>query len=146
MGLSAVPVHHFTWCGEFISSHALAMKLGIGLTTLYAKTKLAGSDRGEDIAKICAIPRKEQKRTTIEWGDGTATIDDVANELGIKKATLQTRMTRYGIDCCQTYFPGVLPNTPGLGGGNKEWGKLGSMPRNNNLAKIGSLGTWEARQ
>jgi len=138
--------HKFTWDNKTIAGNALSKKLGVSVTCMYSWANRAKSDCGEEIIKIGDIPHEPQKQKNIKWKGGDAVLADVARELGIEKGTLRTRINRYGEDHPKTFVPGKISTTFNINHGNDTWKNLGSKPRTRNLAKIGSLGTWEARQ
>jgi len=149
MSGKAKTTHCFTWKDKPVTGSILAGILGFSNGTMYKYANLCKSDRGEDIKAASEVQRKEQERKMIEWEGELTLIGDIAEEMGIKKATLLNRLNRYGVDCCYTYMPGTMPqySKNGDGGGNDEWAKLGHEIRPLNSRQIKrETGTWEACQ
>ena len=144
--------HNFTWKGKPVTARTLAIHLGCVTQTIYSLAKKAKSDVGEDLAMVFANKNTGGPRVEIWWEGEKTEASEVAEKIGVERATLLTRLRKWGHDGCLTYYPGRIPRKLILdvkpdttNRGSEEFQKLGLRPRSENLDKI-KLGKWELAQ
>ncbi len=142
--------YNFTWEGKPIAATKLAILLKTHTGTLYNRSKFWGSERGEDLKPVPLNKQNKKPRITILWeGDKLQTLDFIADQLGISKVTLRSRIKQYGEESYFTYWPGHIPRRLRVfkGGAPKKMpireGERTKKERKNRLASIPSPSKWE---
>lgn len=153
--------HGWTWQGKKISPKQLAKILGYETAfTLYAVFRATGFTRGEDIKTYLDL-KGRKKNIIIELDGIKRSLHEVSLIIGVETEALRRRLSKYGPDCCLTYYPGRIPGRlhqrqeaarkrhgkrVSEGHEKADWGGLTDKPRTSNLYQIRPLGTWEQQQ